>query len=129
MIHDQLRLLGSDPLNQTGAEVANDAIGGGGKALRKASDMQLAAIARIVLPLALDGQQLSHVNAGQGTNNGGQIIAKQPSTIIEAKTRNRIMIIFIPKDNTLDRSFKCWHTDLFSRIDAFYVRSIEDEEP
>src|SRR5262249_32490547 len=53
------------------------------------------------------------MDARQSSNNGSQIIAKQPPMVIGAKARNGVMIIFIAKNDALNGAFECRHTELF----------------
>ena len=45
----------------------------------------------------------------QGTDDGGEIIAKQPTAVSGSKTRNSIMVVFITEDNAFYGAFKLEH--------------------
>ena len=47
--------------------------------------------------------------AGQGTDDGGEIIAKQPTAVSGSKTRNGIMVVFIAEDDALYGAFELEH--------------------
>src|SRR5258708_17509237 len=119
MIDDQLCLLGSNALDQTGTEITDDAFSRRRKTRRKAGHMKLAAIARIILPLSLNCQQFTYMDAGQHTNNCREFVTEEPPTIIRAKTRHNIMIVFIAKDNAFNRTIEPQHTHLFPQEHPF----------
>src|SRR6266567_4234595 len=118
VLHNEFRLLRSDTLYQARAKVAGNAFDGSWQALCKAPDVQLAAILGIAFPFTFNRQQLTNVDAGQGTNNGGQVIAKQPPIVIGAKACNGVMVVFVAKNDALNGAFECRHTELFHPGDA-----------
>src|SRR6266852_1602937 len=119
MIDDQHCLLGSNALDQTGTEITGDAFSRSRKTRCKTGHVKLAAIARIILPLSLNCQQFTYMDAGQHANNGRQIVTEEPATIMRAKTRHSIMIVFIAKDNAFNRTFEPQHTHLFPQEHPF----------
>src|SRR5579859_1171561 len=113
VLDDQFGFFGANAFDQTRAKIALNPFLRGWQALRKTGDVQLTAIAWIVLPLPLNGEQLPNLNTRQRANNCGQIITKEPPAIVQAEAHHGLMIIFIAKDNAFDGPFKCEHSYLF----------------
>src|SRR5260221_8652542 len=132
VLHDEFRLLRSDTLYQAGAKVAGNAFDGSWQALCKAPDVQLPAILGIALPFTFNRQQLANVDAGQSADNGGQVIAKEPPIVIGAKARDSVMVVFVAKNDALNRAFECRHTELFHPAGArpeipFHISTVAGE--
>ena len=61
----------------------------------------------------------------QGADDGGQVIAKEPPSVVWSKAGDGIVVVLITKDDALNGAFKFGHTGLF-RLSGDWVETGTD---
>ena len=102
-IDDALGGLRPQPLDDARPQVLLQSLRRDRRMRRAGGDAQMPPVLRVRLPLALDLDDLADAHARQRAHQRHQLAAKEPPIVVRTQPRNRVVRLFVAKDDALDR--------------------------